>query len=69
MLPGSANLIGGRGFPVKLHFGRTADEMRFPGAKDASTYDIRSAYWEQAFSPDGGKTWEVNWRMDFTRVQ
>jgi imidazolonepropionase-like amidohydrolase len=34
-LPGSANLIGGRGFPVKLHFGRTADEMRFPGAKDA----------------------------------
>ncbi|MGZ6125692.1 MAG: amidohydrolase family protein, partial [Myxococcales bacterium] len=35
VLPGSANLIGGRGFPVKLHFGRTADEMRFPGAKDA----------------------------------
>ena len=34
-LPGSANLIGGRGFPVKLHFGRTADEVRFPGAKDA----------------------------------
>jgi imidazolonepropionase-like amidohydrolase len=34
ILPGSANLIGGRGFPVKLHFGRTAGEMRFPGAKD-----------------------------------
>jgi imidazolonepropionase-like amidohydrolase len=34
VLPGSANLIGGRGFPVKLHFGRTAMEMRFPGAKD-----------------------------------
>jgi hypothetical protein len=28
-----------------------------------------SAHWEQAFSPDGGKTWEVNWRMDFTRVK
>ena len=28
-----------------------------------------SAHWEQAFSPDKGKTWEVNWRMDFTRVQ
>jgi hypothetical protein len=27
----------------------------------------RSAEWEQAFSPDGGKTWEVNWRMDFVR--
>lgn len=35
VLPGSANLIGGRGFPVKLHFGRSAREMRFPGAKDA----------------------------------
>jgi imidazolonepropionase-like amidohydrolase len=34
VLPGSANLIGGRGFPVKLHFGRTAAEVRFPGAKD-----------------------------------
>jgi imidazolonepropionase-like amidohydrolase len=35
VLPGSTNLIGGRGFPVKLHFGRFAQEMRFPGAKDA----------------------------------
>lgn len=24
--------------------------------------------WEQAFSPDGGKTWEVNWEMGFTQV-
>jgi hypothetical protein len=22
---------------------------------------------EQAFSPDGGKTWEVNWKAEFTR--
>lgn len=28
-----------------------------------------SAHWEQAFSPDGGKTWETNWRMDFARVR
>jgi hypothetical protein len=28
-----------------------------------------SAHWEQAFSPDGGKTWETNWRMELTRVQ
>ena len=26
-----------------------------------------TARWEQAFSPDGGKTWETNWEMDFTR--
>lgn len=24
--------------------------------------------WEQAFSPDGGTTWEVNWIMESTRV-
>jgi hypothetical protein len=28
-----------------------------------------SAHWEQAFSPDKGKTWETNWRMDLTRAQ
>jgi hypothetical protein len=26
------------------------------------------ARWEQAFSPDEGKTWETNWYMDFTRL-
>ncbi len=24
--------------------------------------------WEQAFSDDGGRTWETNWVMDFTRA-
>jgi hypothetical protein len=28
-----------------------------------------SAQWEQAFSPDGGKTWETNWEMQFTRAK
>lgn len=26
-----------------------------------------SPHWEQAFSADGGRTWEVNWTMDFQR--
>lgn len=26
-------------------------------------------HWEQAFSDDGGKTWETNWTMDFARTQ
>jgi imidazolonepropionase-like amidohydrolase len=32
VLPGSANLIGGRGFSVKNHPGRSAAAVRFPGA-------------------------------------
>jgi hypothetical protein len=28
----------------------------------------RSARWEQAFSPDRGETWEVNWVMTFERT-
>lgn len=27
-----------------------------------------SARWEQAMSPDGGATWETNWRMLFQRI-
>jgi len=27
-----------------------------------------SARWEQALSPDGGKTWETNWITDFRRI-
>jgi hypothetical protein len=27
-----------------------------------------SCRWEQALSVDGGKTWETNWIMDFTRI-
>jgi hypothetical protein len=25
-------------------------------------------HWEQAFSDDGGKTWETNWIMEFVRI-
>ena len=28
-----------------------------------------TARWEQSFSPDGGKTWELNWTTDFERVR
>lgn len=38
--------------------------MKFEWSKIAKD----SAHWEQAFSPDKGKTWETNWRMDFTRA-
>jgi hypothetical protein len=34
-----------------------------------SRITANSAHWEQAFSPDGGKSWETNWRMDLTREE
>ncbi|MEM9190285.1 MAG: amidohydrolase [Myxococcota bacterium] len=34
VLPGSANLIGGRGAILKLHLGRTVSDMLFPNAPD-----------------------------------
>ena len=27
-----------------------------------------SARWEQAYSPNAGKTWETNWTMEFRRA-
>lgn len=33
-----------------------------------SKITANSAQWEQAFSTDGGKTWETNWVMEFERV-
>jgi hypothetical protein len=34
-----------------------------------SNITATSAHWEQAFSPDRGKTWEVNWVTDFSRAK
>ena len=30
--------------------------------------DADTARWEQAFSADGGNSWETNWTMDFVRI-
>ncbi len=35
---------------------------------DWSKMDTNSPHFEQSFSDDGGKTWEVNWITDQTRV-
>jgi len=46
-------VIDGR--DVKVHFIWTAVDTDRPT-------------WAQAFSADGGATWEINWRMTFTRI-
>ena len=39
-------------------------EVKFTWSKITHT----SAQWEQAFSEDGGRTWETNWVMTFERL-
>lgn len=39
-------------------------KVRFEWSKITKT----TAHWEQGLSPDGGKTWEMNWSMEFTRA-
>ncbi|MBE8525699.1 hypothetical protein ILP97_50895 [Amycolatopsis sp. H6(2020)] len=43
------------GKPIKAHF-------------IWSDITATSARWEQEFSADGGRTWESNWVMEFTRA-
>lgn len=47
------DVLGGQ--PIKVRFTWTARPGRFPT-------------WEQAFSNDGGETWETNWTMQFRPV-
>lgn len=43
------------GRPIRIRF-------RWTGTRTASPQ------WEQAFSPDAGQTWEINWTMVFARA-
>jgi hypothetical protein len=43
------------GRPIRVRFLWT--DTRTPSPK-----------WEQAFSTDGGRTWEINWKMSFERI-
>ncbi|UOX88621.1 hypothetical protein MUY14_44305 [Amycolatopsis sp. FBCC-B4732] len=43
------------GTPIKVHYAWTGTTTGSPR-------------WEQAFSTDGGRTWESNWVMEFARA-
>ncbi len=44
-----------RGKPIKVRF-------------TWSGISASAAHWEQAFSGDGGKTWETNWTAEFSKI-
>lgn len=48
-----ADTLDGRAILVRFTWSRT---------------DTANPRWEQAFSDDGGQTWETNWIMDFSRM-
>ena len=48
---------------------RTAQWKKHPGSIYLDQHDTDTPHFEQSFSDDGGKTWEVNWITDQTRVK
>jgi hypothetical protein len=47
-----------------ITFNGKPTKVRYVWSKMTGT----SAHWEQAFSADGGDTWETNWYADFKKV-
>ena len=64
--PVKGRFVDGVGtFETDSTFNGKPIRVRFVWSRITST----TAHWEQSFSPDGGKTWETNWVMDFQRVK
>ena len=70
---GSDGLLG-----APIHGGFEGDVGSFEGEDEHDGRPIKARFrwtrdgadrarWEQAFSADGGVSWEVNWTMDFVR--
>ena len=74
ILPGSANLFGGRGVTVRPVLGaRTVQEMKFPGApqslKMACGENPARVYGERDQSPSTGMGNVAGWRQSFIEAQ
>jgi hypothetical protein len=73
----SRNPLGALDPPVKGRFDNGVGAFYSDGTLDGKPIRTRfiwskitptSARWEQAYSSDGGKTWETNWTMEFRRI-
>ncbi len=64
-IPMVGEFVDGRGefYAQEPHEGRQV-LSRFIWSEITPT----SCRWEQALSPDGGRSWETNWIMEFTRL-
>ncbi len=74
LLHGSANAIGGRHEVIKLKWGRTADELRFPGAPEGVKFALgenpkRSNFRGGARFPDTRMGVEAIFHRAFTRAR
>lgn len=63
--------------PVRGRFGKDGGTLLGDDMHDGKPVKVRSVWsrtdtasphWEQSFSADGGKTWELDWVADFTRA-
>ena len=62
-------VVGGFQGDIGLFFGEDVDDGRpVKVVYKWTKAGPNAARWEQAFSYDGGKTWETNWTMELTRV-
>ena len=73
----ASNRKGGLDAPVTGAFADAVGQFEGDDTHDGIPVRVRftwsaikadSARWEQAFSSDGGRTWETNWRMHMTRL-
>ncbi|WP_157476345.1 hypothetical protein [Lysobacter sp. Root690] len=64
-----APLTGGFRDGVGVFEGLEAhDGAMLPSRATWSRIQADSVHWEQALSPDGGRSWETNWVMQMTRI-
>jgi hypothetical protein len=54
---------------IGLFYGDEEHEGRTVRARFTWTPSAQNPRWEQAFSQDGGETWETNWVMKFSRTR